>query len=158
MFQVDLMRPASSPSVLFPIISHSTPQPPSTSCQTGVKASAEMDRQMDGKQEGAGKGMDGRREERERCDPLSRAWSIYRRKCPNWQAAGRTTALHWWYPTPCPSTPQPLLLPVLSSDTPSSCPLSPTSFFCPHRLLFHMSDLLSFLPLTPPLFLFYSLL
>ncbi len=33
--------------------------------------------------------MDGRKEERERCDPHSRAWSIYRRKCPNWQAAGR---------------------------------------------------------------------
>lgn len=51
--------PALSCSPLSP---RSTPQPPSTSCQTGVQASMEMDRQMDGKQEGGGKGwMEGRR-------------------------------------------------------------------------------------------------
>lgn len=29
---------------------------------------------------------------------------IIEEKCPNWQAAGRATAL-LWYPTPCPSPP-----------------------------------------------------
>lgn len=83
------------------------------------------------KARGRRQGTEGRMEERERCDPHSRALSIYRRKCPNWQAAGSTTALHW-YPTPCPSPPQPSLLLVPHHLLPpplSSAPLVPYSTY-----------------------------
>lgn len=60
------------------------------------------------KARGRRRGMDGR-QERERCDPHSRAWSIYSRKCPNWQTAGRATAPRRCLP-PCPSPPPPCLL------------------------------------------------
>lgn len=86
------------------------------------------------KARGSRHGMDGRKEERERCDPHSRASSIFRRKCPNWQAAGRATALHC-YPTPCPSPPQPSLL-IVSHLLP---PLSAISFvFCSSCALLHL--------------------
>ena len=104
---------------------------------------------MGGKQEGGGgKGRMEGKQERERCDPYSGAVIIFRRKCPNWQAAGRATAL-LWFPTPCPSPPQPsLLLGFLLPPHPrvlfhllelvfskTSCLL----LYCPSLLLFYIS-------------------
>lgn len=103
--------------------------------------------------------MDGRKAERERCDPHSRASSIYRGKCPNWQAAGRATALHW-YPTPCPSPPQPslllvahLLLPLSSLSFIFSSHPSVPCFICSSLFLPHISSSdfqVSLLPLHYP--------
>lgn len=164
-FQVDSDTNFSSLSVLFPIIPSLHPTA-SIHQLSDRRAGLGGDGQTDGwKARGRRQGMDGRKEERERCDPHSRAWSIYRRKCPNWQAAGRATALHW-YPTPCPSPPQPRLLlvfrlllppcpPVLfhlpECVFPRTLPLH-RSFCCLSLLLFHVRDLLSVLrlpPLTP---------
>lgn len=85
---------------------------PSGSFQTGLKASLEMDRQMGEKK--VRRLRETYRRRRGRCDPLCRAYSIYRSNCPNWWATGRATALHWC-PTPSPSPRQPFHLAVLCS-------------------------------------------
>lgn len=140
-------------SVLFPIIPSLHPTA-SIHQLSDRHAGLGGDGQTDGwKARGRRQGMDGRKEERERCDPHSRAWSIYRRKCPNWQAAGRATALHW-YPTPCPSPPQPFLLLVFRLLLPPRPSRLHRSFCCLSLFLFYITDFLRILrlpPLTSPL-------
>lgn len=142
----------SSRSVLLPIIPSLNPAA-SIHQLSDRRAGLRGDGQTDGwKARGRRQGMDGRKEERERCDPYSGAWSIFRRKCPNWQAAGRATALHW-YPTPCPSPPSPSLLlvfrlllppcpPVLFHPQHLSSRRLHRPFGCPSFILFHTIDLL----------------